>query len=218
MGFWAPRGAHPTLVTRSAPDRPGATIVAMATAGAPVVRAARAATATLAVLGVSAGAHQLGGGQAPGAAAFVVLALVLGPALWLVAGCRLRAAGVLGVLASAQVVVHLGLLSMAPGHGTGTAAHHHGAALPGAGAAMPPMTHLEPRMLLAHVVATLALTLLLARAEDALWHVVSALLPPAAAPLRSPLVPRLAVPLVAVRPLGRTPRPVGGRAPPLGLS
>ncbi|QKE84314.1 hypothetical protein [Arthrobacter sp. NEB 688] len=189
----------------------------MATAGTPVVRAARAATATLAVLGVSAGAHQLGGGQAPGAAAFVVLALVLGPALWVVAGRRLTAAGVLAVLASSQVVVHLGLLSMAPGHGTASAAHLHGEVLAVPGSAMPPMTHLEPRMLLAHVAATLALTLLLSRAEDALWHVLSALLPPAAAPLRSPLVPRLAVPVAVVRPLGRSPRPVGGRAPPLGL-
>lgn len=195
-------------------------MLAMETAGVPGVRAVRATLALLAVFGVTAAAHQVGGGSPPGPLAFLVLALLLGPVVWVVAGRRLSAGRLLLLLGGAQVAVHAGLVAMAPGRGTGAATHVHGGLPTGLGPAssmaMPmPMTHLDARMLTAHVVATLVLTLVLSRAEAALWHVVSGLLPRVVAPLRRVLVPRLAVPLVLLRPAAAAPRPLGGRAPPL---
>ncbi len=194
----------------------------MTTAGVGLVRAARAAVALLAVLGISSAAHEVGGGQAPGVVALAFLALLVGPPVWFATGRRLTTPVLVALLGGAQVVVHLVLRTMVPGHGTGSAMHvHEGvpeALVPGAAPAMPEMSALDAPMLLAHVVATLVLSVVLARAEAALWHVVSALLPRPVPSLRRPVLPRLAVAVARPRPVGRTPRPLGGRAPPLFVS
>ncbi len=191
----------------------------MTTAGVGLVRAARAAVALLAVLGISTAAHEVGGGRAPGVVALAFLALLVGPPVWVATGRRLTTPALVALLGGAQVVVHLVLRTMVPGHGSGAALHVHGgvpgALVPGAAPAMPEMASLDAPMLLAHVAATLVLSVVLARAEAALWHVVSALLPRPVPTLRWPLVPRFAVAVVAPRPAGRAPRPVGGRAPPV---
>ncbi len=191
----------------------------MTTAGVGTVRAARAAVALLVVLGISSAAHQAGGGEPPGLVALAFLALLVGPPTWLATGRQLTTPTLVALLGGAQVVVHVALRTMVPGHGSGTAVHVHGGVpaglATGAAPAMPAMPQLDPPMLLAHVVATLVLAVVLARAEAALWHVVSALLPRATPPARWPLVPRFAVAVVAPRPVGRAPRPVGGRAPPV---
>ncbi|GGL40475.1 hypothetical protein GCM10012283_23780 [Phycicoccus endophyticus] len=189
-----------------------------------MLRLLRAAVATLSVLGISAAAHQVGGGEAPGAVAMGVLALLVGPPTWLATGRRLTAPALFALLAAAQGAVHVGLATMMPGHGSAAHVHVHGA-LPGGlatGASAPehvmPMTQLDPPMLLAHVVATLVLALLLARAEDALWRVVSALLPRITSPARVPGLPRLTVPATAPARATRPVRPLGGRAPPLAFA
>lgn len=201
---------------------PVATIVAMTRAGTGMLRGARTAVAVLAVLGVSTAAHQLGGGRAPGALALLVLVVLLAPPTWLVLCRRLSAPALAALLGAGQAAVHLALAAMAPGHGTAGAPHLHDA-LPtgldtGSSAAMAPMAGSGARMLLAHVVATLVLAVVLARAEAALWHVVSSLLPRVVAPLRRPLLLRYALAVVTPRPAGRAPLPVGGRAPPLVLA
>ncbi|MBM6400360.1 hypothetical protein [Phycicoccus sonneratiae] len=194
----------------------------MRTAGVGVVRGARTLLALLAVLGVSAAAHELGGGHVPGALALVVLGVVLAPATWLALARPRGPLALLTLLAGAQVVVHVGLASMAPGVGARAPmpGHDHLPAglSPGSAAVMPEMGHAGPSMLLLHVVATLALALLLSRVEDVLWRVVCALLPRVAAVVHRPALVRLAVAATAPRPAGRAPRPVGGRAPPVALA
>jgi hypothetical protein len=195
----------------------------MTRAGTGVLRAARTAVAVLAVLGVSAAAHQLGGGRVPGALALVLLAVLLAPPTWLALGRRLSAPALVTLLGVGQVAVHLGLAAMAPGAGSAGAPHLHdalptGLAAGSSAAPMAPMAGAGGPMLLAHVLATLVLAVVLARAEAALWHVVSSLLPRVVAPLRRPVLLRHAAAEVAPRPAGRAPVPVGGRAPPLVLA
>lgn len=197
----------------------------MTRAGTGVLRAARTAVAVLAVLGVSAAAHQLGGGRVPGTLALLVLALLLAPPTWLALGRRLSAPSLVALLGAGQGAVHLGLAAMTPGAGSAGAPHLHDALPTGlaasssaATAPMAPMAGSGGPMLLAHVLATLVLAVVLARAEAALWHVVSSLLPRVVAPLRRPVLLRHALAEVAPRPAGRAPLPVGGRAPPLVLA
>lgn len=194
----------------------------MTRAGTGVLRGARTVLAVLAVLGVSAAAHQLGGGRVPGVLAFLLLAVLLAPPTWLALGRRLGAPALVALLGTGQLAVHLGLAAMAPTAGSAGAPHVHdalpGALAAGSSAPMAPMTGSGASMLLAHGVATAVLAVVLARAEAALWHVVCALLPRVVAPLRRPVLVRSVVAAVAPRPSGRAPLPVGGRAPPLVLA
>ena len=93
------------------------------------------------------------------------------------------------LLGGAQAAVHLVLSAMAPVTGTAAAAHVH-EGLPaglGAGGAVVAHGHLPGAgMLLLHVAATVLTALLLARAEDVLWRVVTLLLPRYAGRVRVP--------------------------------
>lgn len=189
--------------------------------GRGVLRASRAAVATLLVLGLGSSVHTLAGGAAPGPMASVVLALLVGPVAWWCTGRRLDTARLLALLGGAQAGVHLTLAAMAPVTGTAAAAHVH-EGLPsalGTAATVTAHGHLPgASMLLAHVAATVLTALVLARAEDVLWRVVTLLLPRAPRRVRVPTPARLAaIPAVVVL-TGCTPRPVGGRAPPVALA
>jgi hypothetical protein len=186
-----------------------------------VLHVSRAAVATLLVLGLASSAHTLGGGDAPGPMAGVVLALVVGPLAWWCTRRRLSAVRLLALLGGAQVLVHAALTAMAPGAGTGSALHVHGGLPPGLGGSDGPLhAHhgIGPGMLLAHVVATVVTALVLARAEDVLWRVVLLLLPRRTRPARVPAGFRTAPSPVVVAVTGRVPRPLGGRAPPVVLA
>lgn len=186
--------------------------------GRGALRVARAAVATLLVLGLGTSAHTLGGGAAPGLMASVVLALLVGPVAWWCTRRRLDAPRLLALLGGAQAAVHLTLSAMAPVTGTAVAGHVHGGLPPGlaADASVAGHGHLPGgSMLLAHLAATVLAALLLARAEGVLWQVVSLLLPRLPTRVRVPAQVRTAVaPVLAVL-AGRTPRPLGGRAPPV---
>ncbi len=189
--------------------------------GRGVLRASRAAVATLLVLGLAGSAHTMGGGAAPGPMAVLVLALLVGPVAWWCTRRRLDTAHLFLLLGGTQVAVHLVLSAMAPVTGTAAAAHVH-EGLPaglGAGGAVAAHEHLPGAgMLLLHVAATVLTALLLARAEDVLWRVVTLLLPRYAGRVRLPAGARTTVDPVVVVLSGRAPRPLGGRAPPVALA
>lgn len=187
-----------------------------------MLRASRASLQALLVLGLSASAHTLGGGSAPGPVALAVLGLLLAPVAWWASRRKLAAGRLLVLLGGAQLLVHVALSSMAPGAGHGAAQHVHGALPPAIGAAATSVSHLHPAMglsmLLAHAAATVIAALLLAHAESVLWRAVALLSPrlPADAPVR---------PCARVHPepaplhlTGRTVRPLGGRAPPVAVA
>lgn len=197
----------------------------MLDAGRGMLRLLRATVVLLTVVGLSSLAHAVGGGTVPGAGAWLVIALLLAPPVWWAVRKRVGGGVLFGLLAGAQVAVHGALVAMTPGSGDGTAAHVHGG-LPDALAAHGPSEHLAhtmplvpgPTMLATHLVATALLTVLLTRTEDALWHVVRFLLPAVPGSVR--VVPSPRVPTLVPAPVltGRSPRPLGGRAPPPVLS
>ncbi|MBM6404689.1 hypothetical protein JQN72_10595 [Phycicoccus sp. CSK15P-2] len=190
----------------------------MPTAGHGVLRASRAALATLLVLGLAVSAHSGGGGHVPGVAAWLVLGALVAPVAWWATRRRLGALPLLILLGGAQTLVHGALLAMAPTSGGSASAHVHGAVPVGLGPEAAHTAHVPgTSMVLAHVVGTVVSALLLARAEDVLWRLVASLLPVLPDPARPPFVGR-PTPAPAPRPLaGRPVRPVGGRAPPAVL-
>jgi hypothetical protein len=187
------------------------------------VRTLRAAVATLVVLGLSALAHELGGGGPPGPAALGVLAVLLGPPIWLAVGRALGPSLLVALLGGAQALVHLALRAMAPASGSGRRVHVHDS-LPAGLQPAPPMPgmggppHLDTRMLLAHVVGTLVLAALLLLADEALGRLLEGLAPRGPVPPRWPGLARVLVLRTPTGLVGRAPRPFGGRAPPPALS
>lgn len=191
------------------------------------LRWARAGAWTTAALGLTLGAHVVGGGHPPSPLAAGVTAAVL---LWLallLTRVRLGPAGLAGSLTATQLLTHRLLAATEPAHvctatGAPSAGRHlHEAALACTPAAtgVPGVAQTGTAMLLAHAAAAVLTALLLAKGEDAVW-VLAGLLRPVwpvwPAPLTLPAAPRaLAVPLRPTRP---SRRPVlggvGRRGPP----
>ena len=152
-------------------------------------RLARAAAFGVSTLVLTIGAHVAAGGRLPSAGVLVALALPLTVAAMFLTGRRCGPAVLLGSLATAQVLLHgsfMALTAHAPvdlssaGLGAQHGAHAllqmpaHAASAMGdaAGAGGRSVT-----MQVAHVVATVITALVLARGEQALWQMVSRLLP-----------------------------------------
>lgn len=168
---------------------------------------ARASAWTCAAYGLSVGAHVVGGGQAPTVrgAAFIAVAL-----LWvglILTRRRVGAVLLTATLTGSQVLLHGGLTlsersaacattdsSSGPHAGHGLALECPGSAS-GAAAVLTHAEHSALTMTAAHVLAAIALGLVLARSEDAVWFLAGLLLPtlPVAPVLpsltRRPLVP-----------------------------
>ena len=176
--------------------------------GAPTrgaTRIARAAAFGLATLTLATGAHTLAGGALPSLMVLGSLALPLTVAAVILTSRRCGPLLLLGSLAAAQVILHETLMELAahgPGGLTpnGLGAHHGVHAVPSGltsahsasamdsmmgGAPMPGAGGWSVTMTAAHVVATVATALVLARGEQALWQLVSRLLP------TLPRIPRL---------------------------
>jgi hypothetical protein len=168
-------------------------------------RIARAAAFGVATLTLATGAHILAGGALPSLMVLASLALPLTVAAVILTSRRCGPLLLLGSLAAAQVLLHKSLMALAA-HGPGDLAPsglggHHGmhAVLSGptsapsttamdsvmGGVPMPGVGGWSVTMTAAHVVATVVTALLLARGEQALWQLVSRLLP------TLPCVPRL---------------------------
>lgn len=140
------------------------------------LRFVRAGAWATAAMGLSTGAHLVGGGAppSPGAAALIVTALLWSGLIltqWRLGRTALAVSlGLSQVLLHSVLTVSEGVTDCAP------VGDHHNIALACAGGS--PMPHETPvAMFLAHVVAALLLALVLARGEDAVWFLAGLLRP-----------------------------------------
>lgn len=160
----------------------------MRTPGQGSLRWVRAGVLALLTVLISVGGHALAGGSLHLSMPMLLGGAALGALCVAAADVRRSFAEILAVVLLAQPVLHL-LASMG-GHGS-TTVDTGGSAVP----------HVEAGMVLAHVVAALVVSLLLADAERAFWTLAGLL-----APMR---VPRL----VTVGTCGHPPVPVRDGAP-----
>jgi hypothetical protein len=141
-------------------------------------RVARAAAFGVAVLTIAAGAHVAGGGALP---SMTVLALLAIPVTVAAAALTSRRCGLgllLGSMAAAQLLLHETLMALAapvPGGMSEQMSATSAAAM--GGHAMANADGRSVTMTAAHAVATVVTALVLARGEQALWLLVSRLLP-----------------------------------------
>lgn len=195
--------------------------------------AARLVAVAGSVLVLGAGAHVVGGGSAPSPAVALLVAVLVLPVAALVARRPLTVPVLLPLAVASQVGVHVALTWLGPGAGTGAAGlrgsrlhEGHGALVVAAPDAHTDAVHgsdAGAAMLLAHVVAMVAVVLLLVATERGLlalahgWAVVH----PALLGARVVPVLRRALPV----PAGVVPRPrpavlrsgPGRRGPPAGV-
>lgn len=150
----------------------------------------RAAAVSTGILTLAAGAHVFGGGDLP--AAPILLAVLALTGLTATAATRLKlnipaTAALLGAGQFALHEVFTAFSAPALANGAAAAGTHHlsGAAAP----VLETATHLHGQesptgimMLVAHIVATAACALLLAKGEDALWALAAWLMPLAQLP------------------------------------
>ena len=151
-------------------------VTAMGTPTRGATRIARAAAFGVATLTLATGAHILAGGALPSLMVLASLTLPLTTAAVLLTSRRCGPLLLLGSLATAQVLLHETLMTLAahaPGDLTpaGLGGHH------GAHVSTPGADGWSVAMTAAHVVATVVTALVLARGEQALWQLVSRLLP-----------------------------------------
>lgn len=170
------------------------------------LRVARASAWACAAFGLSVGAHVVGGGQppTPGGTAFLVVAL-----LWvglLLTHRRLGTLPLVATLATSQLLLHAVLtltehsVACSPGASPPGAHAGHGVGLSceaSSASVMAALTHgghSPLTMILGHLLAAIALGVILAKGEDAVWRIARLLLPhlPSAPPLLAPGRPALA--------------------------
>lgn len=168
------------------------------------VRLFRSVLVTACVVSLGAGAHVTGGGSLPHPALLAALTVLALVPVTLLAGRRLSLPVIGGVLAGGQFVLHSAFemfsagASCAPVSGSAWAHVHAGmdhaarlsSCLPAGSSPMIP--HMLDAgaslgMVVAHVLATTATALLLARGEGAFWHVVAWLRPLAVLPTVVPV-------------------------------
>ncbi len=176
----------------------------MRTPGTGAARWARAGLLALLTVLISVGGHALAGGTVTLSMPLLVGGAALGALCVAAADVRRSFAEIVGVVLLAQPVLHL-LASM------GT--HGHGQAAPGT-------LGVGPGMVLAHVGAALAVSVLLADAERAFWTMAGLMRPvrvPDAPPACRRPVSGLAVVDLAPTPLHSVRLVTGrfGRAPPV---
>jgi hypothetical protein len=169
----------------------------------------RATAVSGAILTLAAGAHVLGGGDLPHPGILLAMLALTGLAATTATRLKLNVAAMSALLGAGQVALHevftaFSASGLAPGAVAAAAVSADGHHTPGAaGPAMAAAAHLHGTgsaegtpMLVAHIVATAACALLLAKGEDALWALAAWLrplvrLPEATAPdaVAAPAVP-----------------------------
>jgi hypothetical protein len=150
------------------------------------VRVARAVAFGVAVLTIAAGAHVAAGDVLPSVTVLALLAIPVIVAAVALTGRRCGPVLLVGSMAAAQVVLHetlVALTAQVPGDMAGQMSAASASAM--GGHAVAHTDGWSVTMTAAHVVATLVTALLLARGEQALWQLVSRLLP------TLPCIPRL---------------------------
>lgn len=189
------------------------------------LRLLRSLLVTAVVVALAGAGHLLGGGALPPVPVLLGLGtLVLAPVTWL-AGRRLGPGRLLAVVGTAQLGLHEVLTALAAPAACSGRGHHAGstvglscAAQTAAGGAHHDPAGTGAAMLVGHVLAAVLTTLVLSRAEAALWWALEwlrALVGLPASPRNLPPVPRPAAP--APRhpvPVRRGARPDRQRGPP----
>ena len=181
------------------------------TAGA--LRFTRAAAFGTVAFALALLAHTVSGGPTPRPVVLTLLAVGVAAGSVLLTGRKLGAAGLMLALGGVQAGLHVAFMALAPVAGCSTMSmpmSHHGAtsmtlcsAGADASASMAPVS--TPLvMVLAHAAATLALAVLLARGERALWLLFTLLLPALCLRVAPLLRPR-------PRPVRRVLAPCAGR-------
>ena len=141
-------------------------------------RLARAASFGVATLTLAAGGHVAAGGGLPSMTILAILAVPVTMAAMALAGRRCGPVLLLASMAGAQVLLHetlKALTAQAPGDMASQISAGSASAM--GGHAMAHADGWSATMTAAHVVATVVTALLLARGEQALWQLVSRLLP-----------------------------------------
>ncbi len=181
------------------------------------MRQLRAVVATLVTVALGSSAHTMGGGSPLQPLSAAVLIVLVWPPVWFLLRARTSVVRLVLATAAGQVVTHLALVGMAPSPAGGAVAHHaHGGSVAAvAGSAQPMSLHATGTMVLAHALATVLASWLLAVGEDVVCA-VARLVVRALRPTTPASPPRIGAGDAPVRRLsGRSPRPLGGRAPPL---
>jgi hypothetical protein len=161
--------------------RGGATLGTLGGMCAPTrgaTRLARAAAFGVVVLTIAAGAHVAGGGALPSMTVLALLAIPVTVAAFALTSRRCGLALLLGSMAAAQVLLHQTLAALAapvPGDMSDQMSAASASAM--GGHAMAQADGRSFTMTAAHVLATVVTAWLLARGEQALWQLVSRLLP-----------------------------------------
>lgn len=173
------------------------------------LRLPRAGVLALTVLTLAAAAHLGAGGELPGPSIMMALAAVVGLSAVLLAGLKMTAPLLAAYLGGSQLSLHLAFSTLSASAVPGSEPSHHGLGLAATGPLMLEsatshrhlMADAGSPMTFAHVIATLATALLLARGEDALWALAAWL-----RPLNGPIDPVIIPP--GFRQPPRTQRPV----------
>jgi hypothetical protein len=139
------------------------------------------------MLTLAAGAHVLGGGDLPDTGILLAVLALAGLAATTATRLKLNVATMSALLGAGQLALHevftaFSAPGLAPGNvAAGSAGGHHPS---GAAVALDAAAHLHgtgsaqgTAMLVAHIVATAACALLLAKGEDALWALAAWLRP-----------------------------------------
>ncbi len=194
-----------------------------------LLRLTRAGAFALTAVALSLAGHVAAGGRSPGTVMVLLLAGVcVLPAVWLTARQR-RLPSLVAALGAGEFLLHHAFMALSGTatchvvHGSGHASH--AAALhctrmadPAAMSGMAGGGHLSPPMLLAHVLATIALALLLAHGERVVWSLcgwLRAAVPPLPGPALVPAARRTdATRSVRTAPSRLRPGSVSRRGPP----
>jgi hypothetical protein len=151
-------------------------LTGMSTPTRGAVRVARAVAFGVSVLTIAAGAHVAAGGLLPSVTILALLAVPVTVVAVALTGRRCGPVLLVGSMAAAQVLLHQTLMAGQMSAASASAMDCH---------AIAHTDGWSVTMTAAHVVATLVTALLLARGEQALWQLVSRLLP------TLPCIPRL---------------------------
>lgn len=180
------------------------------------LRLPRAGVLALTVLTLAAAAHLGAGGQLPALPILMALAAVVGLSAVLLAGLKMTAPLLAVYLGGSQLALHLGFaaLSTTAAPGAGTAHHRFSPSatdpliLESAATHQHLMADAGTPMTSAHIIATLATALLLARGEAALWALAAWV-----RSLNGPIVPVTIPPVFCQPPASGRPVHPGGRVP-----
>ncbi|MEV7603845.1 hypothetical protein AB0N65_00205 [Paenarthrobacter sp. NPDC089322] len=150
--------------------------------------ALRSGAISMVIVVLAAGAHVMAGGTLPTTPVLVALLALTALAATLAARFKLNLAAMASLLGASQFMLHEAFTALGP-VGTGAQEAHHHASSDPISPVLDASAHTHELgttygvlMLLAHVIATLASAVILAKGEDALWQLAAWLRPLVAVP------------------------------------